>query len=105
MKLLNTIIMRIILLCAGLKQDSVISVKGEFRIKIGQLINLKNVKNSSKKMRFKDKKKLNWSKKRKYLEKSRKSKLKWKDWNKQKHNVRGKRNRQGLLKKELNKKG
>jgi hypothetical protein len=56
-------------------------------------------------MRFKDKKKLNWSKKRKYLEKSRKSKLKWKDWNKQKHNVRGKRNRQGLLKKELNKKG
>lgn len=59
MKLLNTIIMRIILLCAGLKQDSVISVKGEFRIKIGQLINLKNVKNSSKKMRFKDKKKLN----------------------------------------------
>jgi hypothetical protein len=59
MKLLNTIIMRIILLCAGLKQDSVISVKGEFRIKIGQLISLKNVKNSSKKMRFKDKKKLN----------------------------------------------
>ena len=59
MKLLNTIIMRIILLCAGLKQDSVIGVKGEFRIKIGQLISLKNVKNSSKKMRFKDKKKLN----------------------------------------------
>jgi hypothetical protein len=59
MKLLNTIIMRIILLCAGLKQDSVISVKGEFRIKIGQLISLKNVKNSNKKMRFKDKKKLN----------------------------------------------
>lgn len=59
MKLLNTIIMRIILLCAGLKQDSVISVNGEFRIEIGQLISLKNVKNSSKKMRFKDKKKLN----------------------------------------------
>jgi hypothetical protein len=59
MKLLKTIIMRIILLCAGLNQDSVISVKGEFRIKIGQLISLKNVKNSSKKMRFKDKKKLN----------------------------------------------